>query len=83
MKPLKMKQLLLDTLALGKSVVLLREKRELYLLLGAAAVAGHVAGLLVGFETKALQELFTEDGDLTHKMLRLLGEYGTSLAQAR
>ena len=29
-----MKQLLLDSLALGKSVVLLREKRELYLLLG-------------------------------------------------
>ena len=43
-----MNQLLLDTLALGKSVVLLREKRELYLLLGATAAAGHVLGLLVG-----------------------------------
>ena len=42
-----MKQLLLDTLALGKSVLLLREKRELYLLLGATAAAGHLAGLLL------------------------------------
>ena len=43
-----MKQLLLDTLALGKSVVLLREKRELYVLLGAAAAAGHLLGLVIG-----------------------------------
>ena len=40
-----MKQLLLETLALGKSVVLLREKRELYLLLGVNSAASLIVGL--------------------------------------
>ncbi len=43
-----MKQLLLDTLALGKSVLLLRESRELYLVLGANGAAAFLAGLIVG-----------------------------------
>ena len=43
-----MKQLLLDTVALGKSVLLLRESRELYLLLGANSAAALVVGLVVG-----------------------------------
>ena len=41
-----MKQLLLDTLALGKSVVLLREKRELYLLLGVNSAVALGVGLV-------------------------------------
>ena len=42
-----MKQLLLDTVALGKSVLLLREPRELYLLLGANSAVALVVGLVV------------------------------------
>jgi hypothetical protein len=42
-----MKQLLLDTVALGKSVLLLRESRELYLILGANGAIAFLAGLVV------------------------------------
>jgi CRP-like cAMP-binding protein len=47
-----------------------------------SVTAGPAPGALVGFETKVLEELFAEDGELAHRMLRILGEYGTSLAQA-
>jgi len=43
-----MKQLLLDTVALGKNVLLLRARRELYLLLGANSAAALLVGLVVG-----------------------------------
>jgi hypothetical protein len=43
-----MKQLLLDTVVLGKNVLLLRAPRELYLLLGANSAAALLVGLLVG-----------------------------------
>jgi len=43
-----MKQLFLDTVALGKNVVLLRAPRELYVLLAANSGVALVVGLLVG-----------------------------------
>jgi hypothetical protein len=43
-----MKQLLLDSLALGKSVLLLQQSRELYVLLAANSAAALVVGLIVG-----------------------------------
>jgi hypothetical protein len=43
-----MKQLLLDAAALGKSILLLRESRELYLLLGANSAVALVVGLIAG-----------------------------------
>jgi len=43
-----MKQLLLDSLALGKDVLLLRESRELYVLLGVNGAAAFLAGLILG-----------------------------------
>jgi len=43
-----MKQLVLDSLALGKSVLLLREPREVYLLLGANGAVAFLAGLVLG-----------------------------------
>ena len=42
-----MKQLLLDSLALGKSVLLLREPREVYVLLGVNGAATFVGGLVL------------------------------------
>ena len=43
-----MKKLLLDSLALGKSLLLLRAPRELYVLLAANSAAALVVGLVVG-----------------------------------
>jgi len=43
-----MKQLLLDSLALGKDVLLLRAPRELYVLLAANSTAALAVGLVVG-----------------------------------
>ena len=43
-----MKQLVLDSLALGKSVLLLREPLELYVLLGANGAVVFLAGLVLG-----------------------------------
>jgi hypothetical protein len=43
-----MKQLVLDSVALGKSVLLLREPREVYLLLGANGAVAFLAGLVLG-----------------------------------
>jgi hypothetical protein len=42
-----MKQLLLDSLALSKSILLLREKRELYLLLGVNSGVALVVGAVL------------------------------------
>ena len=44
----KMKQLVLDSLALGKSVLLLREPREVYVLLALKGTSAFVAGVVVG-----------------------------------
>jgi len=43
-----MKKLLLESLALGKDLLLLRAPRELYVLLAATNAAALVAGLVVG-----------------------------------
>jgi len=43
-----MKQLLLDSLALGKDVLLLRASRELYVLLAANSTAALLVGLVAG-----------------------------------
>jgi|TARA_R110000824_G_scaffold127568_4_gene287852 hypothetical protein len=43
-----MKQLVLDSLALGKSVLLLREPLKLYVLLGANGAVALLAGLVLG-----------------------------------
>jgi len=43
-----MKKLLLDSLALGKALLLLRAPRELYILLVANSAAALVVGLVVG-----------------------------------
>jgi hypothetical protein len=43
-----MKKLLLDSLALGKALLLLRAPRELYILLAANSAAALVVGLVVG-----------------------------------
>ncbi len=42
-----MKQLVLDSLALGKSVLLLREPREVYVLLGVNGAVAFLAGLVL------------------------------------
>jgi hypothetical protein len=43
-----MKKLLLDSLALGKALLLLRAPRELYILLAANSAAALLAGLVIG-----------------------------------
>ena len=78
-----MKQLLLDTLALGKSVVLLREKRELYLLLGVNSAVALVVGLVASHCPLLQENLMKLIMESWKRYLEDVPDHGAELVRLR